>query len=90
MKCNFIYYFNLYRYNFYSVLLYQFYYIAFQDIAKILNVTQVAYSCYEIGRRQIPIEALIKLALFYNTSVDYLLGLTDERKPYPKSILSKK
>ena len=55
-----------------------------------MNVTQVAYSCYEIGRRQIPVEALIKLALFYNTSVDYLLGLTDERKPYPKSILSKK
>ena len=61
-----------------------------KDIAKVLNVTQVAYSCYEIGRRQIPVEALIKLALFYNTSVDYLLGLTDERKPYPKSILSKK
>ena len=61
-----------------------------KDIAKVLNVTQVAYSCHEIGRRQIPVDALIKLALFYNTSVDYLLGLTDERKPYPKSILSKK
>lgn len=61
-----------------------------KDVAKVLNVTQVAYSCYEIGRRQIPVDALIKLAHFYNTSVDYLLGLTDERKPYPKSILSKK
>ena len=61
-----------------------------KDLAKILNVTQVAYSCYEIGRRQIPIDALIKLADFYHTSVDYLLGLTDERKPYPKSILGKK
>ena len=61
-----------------------------KDVAKVLNVTQVAYSCYEIGRRQIPVDALIKLAVFYNTSVDYLLGLTDERKPYPKSILSKK
>ena len=61
-----------------------------KDVAKILNVTQVAYSCYEIGRRQIPVDALVKLASFYNTSVDYLLGLTDERKPYPKSILSKK
>lgn len=58
-----------------------------KDVAKILNVTQVAYSCYEIGRRQIPLEALIKLALFYNTSTDYILGLTDERKAYPKSIL---
>ena len=61
-----------------------------KDIAKVLNVTQVAYSCYEIGRRQIPVDALIKLALFYDTSIDYLLVLTDERKPYPKSILSKK
>ena len=58
-----------------------------KDIANLLNVTQVAYSCYEIGRRQIPIDALIKLADFYHTSVDYILGLTDERKPYPKSIL---
>jgi len=57
------------------------------DIANVLNVTQVDYSCYEIGRRQIPTDALIKLALFYNVSVDYILGLTDERKPYPKSIL---
>lgn len=60
-----------------------------KDVAKILNVTQVAYSCYEIGRRQIPIDALIKLAQFYHTSVDYILGLTDERKPYSKSILRK-
>ena len=60
------------------------------DIAKLLNVSQVAYSYYELGKRQIPIDLLIRLANFYNTSVDYLLGLTDERKPYPKSILSKK
>lgn len=58
-----------------------------KDIAKLLDVTQVAYSCYEIGRRQIPLDALIKLAQYYNVSVDYILGLTDERKPYPKSIL---
>lgn len=61
-----------------------------KDIADILNVTQVAYSCYEIGRRQIPIDALIKLSRFYNVSVDYILGLTDIRKPYPKSILDTK
>ena len=58
-----------------------------KDIAKYLDVTQVAYSCYEIGRRQIPVDALIKLANYYNVSVDYILGLTDERKPYSKSIL---
>ena len=51
------------------------------DVAKILNVSQVAYSFYEIGKRQIPIDLLIKLAKYYNTSTDYLLELTDERKP---------
>lgn len=60
------------------------------EIAKLLKITQSAYSLYESGQRQIPSDALIKLALFYNTSVDYILGLTDERKPYPKSILTKK
>ena len=60
-----------------------------EDIANYLNITQSAYSYYELGKRQIPSDALIKLALFYNTSVDYILGLTDDRKPYPKSILHK-
>lgn len=59
------------------------------DIAKILNVSQVAYSYYEIGKRQLPIDLLKKLALYYGTSTDYLLGLTDVRAPYPKSILNK-
>ena len=58
------------------------------DIAKILNVSQVAYSYYEIGKRQLPIDLLKKLALYYGTSTDYLLGLTEIRKPYPKSIIN--
>ena len=58
------------------------------DIAKVLNTSQVAYSYYEIGKRQLPIDLLKKLAIFYDTSTDYLLGLTDERKPYPKSIVN--
>lgn len=58
------------------------------DIAKILNVSQVAYSYYEIGKRQLPIDLLKKLALYYGTSTNYLLGLTDIRKPYPKSIIN--
>lgn len=57
------------------------------EIAKILGITQVQYSRYETGERLIPINHLIKLAEFYNVSIDYLVGLTDVRKPYPKSIL---
>ncbi len=57
------------------------------DVAKLINVTQCTYINYEMGKRQIPIDILIQLALYYNTSIDYILGLTDERKPYPKSIL---
>ena len=56
-----------------------------RDLAEYLHCTQVTYSRYEIGTRDIPIEVLIALAKFYNTSVDYLLGLTDEKKPYPQS-----
>ena len=54
------------------------------DIAKILNVSQQTYSRYENDEISIDKDSLIKLALFYNTSVDYLLELTDERKPYPR------
>lgn len=57
------------------------------DISKILNVSQVAYSYYELGKRQIPIDLLKTLAKYYNTSVDYILYLTDEKMPYPKSIV---
>ena len=56
-----------------------------QQLATVLNCTQVCYSNYEIGKRDIPTEVLSKLAEFYNTSTDYLLGRTDEKKPYPKS-----
>lgn len=47
------------------------------DIAKILNCTQVCYSHYENGKRNIPSDVLIKLAKYYDTSVDYLLGISD-------------
>ena len=47
-----------------------------KDMAAYLNCTQVCYSYYEIGKRDIPTEVLIKLAKFYNVSTDYLLGLT--------------
>ena len=47
-----------------------------KEIAQFLNITQVAYSYYEIGKRSIPLELLCKLADYYNTSVDYLLYST--------------
>lgn len=53
-----------------------------KQIADYLHIKQNTYSQYENGQRQIPIEALIALAKFYKTSTDYILGLTDERKPY--------
>lgn len=56
-----------------------------KDLAEYLQCTQVCYSHYEIGKRDIPTDVLIKLAQFYHTSTDYLLGLTDEKAPYPKT-----
>lgn len=52
-----------------------------KDISRLLFITQQQYSLYEKGYRDIPSEALIKLAKFYNTSVDYILGLTNNPKP---------
>ena len=49
-----------------------------KDIADYLNCSQVCYSHYELGKRDIPTEVLIKLAKFYKTSTDYILGLKDE------------
>ena len=58
-----------------------------EDVANALGIKQQQYSEYERGVVLIAIEKLNKLADFYQTSVDYLIGRTDERKPYPKSIL---
>ena len=54
-----------------------------EDIAKILKVSKQAYGHYENGKRQLPIEHLITLTMFYNVSADYILGLP-EGLPYPK------
>ena len=59
-----------------------------KDIAKVLHITQVQYSRYELGVNNIPVEKLNILADFYKTSTDYLLHRTDERKPYSKPLLS--
>lgn len=55
-----------------------------KDIARLLGISQQYYSEYEQGNRTIPIEHLIKLAKYYNTSIDYLVELTDNSKPYSK------
>lgn len=55
-----------------------------KDIAKFLDISQTNYSKYELGKINIPINTLKKLALFFDTSIDYLLGLTNEQKPYPR------
>ena len=59
-----------------------------KEISRFLNISQVAYSYYELNKRSIPLELLSKLADFYNTSIDYLLYRTDEMKPYKKSKLN--
>ncbi|MBR0350542.1 MAG: helix-turn-helix transcriptional regulator [Clostridia bacterium] len=55
-----------------------------KQVGEILNMSQTGYNQYEIGKNDIPTRVLIGLANFYNTSVDYLLGLTDEIKPYKR------
>ena len=55
-----------------------------KDIGNILGIDQRVYSNYETGKRLIPVNHLVALALFYKTSLDYLVGLTDEKKAYPK------
>lgn len=52
------------------------------DIAKILGMSQTGYSKYETGENDIPTQILIKLADYYDTSVDYILGRTNVLKPY--------
>lgn len=56
-----------------------------EKIAKELHCSQQVYSNYELGQRDIPTAVLIRLADFHGTSVDYLLGRTDEARPYPAS-----
>ena len=55
-------------------------------VAAYLNIHQTTYSDYERGNLSIPNEALKALALYFDTSIDYLLDLTDERSPYPRKI----
>lgn len=51
-----------------------------RELAEVLNCSQRVYSNYELGQRDIPTDVLIKLSQFYNVSVDYLLGLTNNSR----------
>ncbi len=51
-----------------------------QEVADYLNIKQTTYSKYELGKINIPIEIFVKLADYYNVSVDYLLGRTDKKE----------
>ena len=53
-------------------------------MAKILHVSKNTYSQYEIGTTRYPLDAVVTLAEYYGVSVDYLVGLTDEKTPYPR------
>lgn len=55
-----------------------------REVAEVLHVKQNTYSQYEIGVLNYPLEVVIRLAEYYNVSVDYLAGLTDEPSPYPR------
>ena len=55
-----------------------------KDIAELLKVHQTTYADYELGRLNIPVAAIHTLADFYEVSVDYLLGRTNTKAPYPK------
>ena len=52
------------------------------QLAKMLGMSQTGYSKYETGENDIPTTVLIQLARFYNTSIDYLLGETDDPRRY--------
>lgn len=55
-----------------------------KDLADYLQIHQTTYSDYELGRINIPVNVLHRLADFYNVSIDYLLGRTNIKAPYPK------
>lgn len=56
-----------------------------KDIAQLLKIHQTTYSDYELGRLNIPTDALHTLADYYHVSIDYLLGRTNTKTPYPKN-----
>lgn len=56
-----------------------------KTVADFLHIKQNTYSQYENGQRQVPLDVLVRLAVYFDTSTDYILGLTDEGLPYPRT-----
>ena len=54
------------------------------NMAEYLNIHQTTYSDYELGNLNIPITVIIRMADYFETSIDYLVNQTDEQKPYPR------
>lgn len=54
------------------------------DIAKILNIGQKTYSDYELGKTRIPLDSVILLARYYNVDMNYICGISSEKKPFPE------
>lgn len=55
-----------------------------KEMAEYLKIHQTTYSDYELGKLNVPVSVLHKLADFYGVSVDYLIGRTNVKEPYPK------
>ncbi|MCL2055503.1 MAG: helix-turn-helix domain-containing protein [Oscillospiraceae bacterium] len=56
-----------------------------KQISSLFKCDQSLYSKYERGERELPLDLAMKLAVYYNVSVDYIVKLTDEKKPYPRN-----
>ena len=54
------------------------------EIAKLLNIGQKTYSDYELGKTRIPLDSVIILARYYDVDMNYICGISSEKKPYPK------
>lgn len=54
------------------------------EIARLLKVGQRTYCDYELGKTRIPVNSLIALAKLYNVSMDYICGVSDTRRPFPR------
>lgn len=55
------------------------------QIAKILNVGQRTYADYELGKTRIPVDSLVQLAKYYDVDMNYITGVSNNKKPFPRS-----